>query len=459
MSTSESPDQAQVDTPPPARRLVDLAPLKASPAFARLWIGGAISGIGAFMTAVAVGLLIYDITASTFAVGLVGGVSLVPMIIAGLWGGVIADVADRRRVLIVTSLISWASTLALVVLSIWEEVIADDGRHIALWPLYLVTTVNAVTTTIGSAARGAVVGRLLPPELVSRAAALNGISFGTMLTVGPALAGVLASSAGLPWTFGIDAILFTAGFLGVWKLPPMPRLGERAEAGWPVLMEGMRFLKTSPNIRMSFIVDIVAMTFGRPTAMLPALGALVVGGGPLTVGVLTAAGAVGTMLTSLFSGPVARVHRHGLAITRAIAAYGGFVALFGVIVLTMQAIDHEAGPGWAGIFWPALLLLALAMAGMGASDEVSAIFRQTMLITAAPDSMRGRLQGVFIVVVTGGPRLGEMYTGALAAVVALWFPMLAGGLAIIGIVAVLAREAWGSRQTRFIDYDARTPTP
>ena len=164
MSTSESPDQAQVDTPPPARRLVDLAPLKASPAFARLWIGGAISGIGAFMTAVAVGLLIYDITESTFAVGLVGGISLVPMIIAGLWGGVIADVADRRRVLIVTSLISWTSTLTLVVLSIWEEVIAADGRHIALWPLYLVTTINAVTTPIGSAARGAVVGDDLFPD-------------------------------------------------------------------------------------------------------------------------------------------------------------------------------------------------------------------------------------------------------------------------------------------------------
>ena len=439
------------------RRLVDLAPLKASPAFARLWIGGTISGIGAFMTSVAVGLLIYDITASTFAVGLVGGISLIPMIIAGLWGGMIADIADRRQVLIVTSLLSWATTIALVVLAFWEASLAPGGSHIPVWPLYVVTTINAVTTTIGHAARGAVVGRLLPEDLVSRAAALNGIAFGTMLTLGPALAGVLASSVGLAWTFAIDAVLFTAGFLGVWTLPPMPRLGAKVEAGWAVLAEGLEFLKNSPNIRMSFIVDIVAMTFGRPYVIFPALGALVVGGGSLTVGALTAAGAIGTALASLFSGPVARVHRHGLAIERAIAAYGAFVALFGVVALAMMVIDHQAGPGWSGIYWPALILLALAMAGTGASDEVSAIFRQTMLIQAAPDEMRGRLQGVFVVVVTGGPRLGDMYAGFFAAAIALWFPAAFGGVVIIGLVAVLARVAWGAGKTRFIDYDARHP--
>ncbi len=238
--------------------------------------------------------------------GLVGGISLLPMIVAGLWGGMIADVFDRRLVLIVSSLVGWAGTLVLVALSAWDAILTRNDGHAPLWPFYAVTTVIAVAATIRSATFGAVVGRIVPPDMITRATALNGISFGAMLTIGPAVAGVLAASVGLPWTFAADAVLFTAGFLGIWLLPALPRLGERVEAGWGVLTEGLRFLSTAPNIRMSFIVDVIAMTFGRPYALFPALGATVVGGGPLTVGALTAAGAAGTILTSLFSGPVAR---------------------------------------------------------------------------------------------------------------------------------------------------------
>jgi len=437
------------------RHLVDLAPLKESPAFARLWIGGAVSGIGTMMTQVAVGLQIYAMTESTFMVGLVGGIALLPMIVAGLWGGMLADVFDRRRVLITSSLVSWASVVALVVLSAWDAMAAQPG-DVPVWPFFIATTVNAVAATISNATRGSVVGRIVPEHLLSRATALNGISFGIMLTVGPALAGVLASGVGLPWTFATDAVLFTAGFLGIWTLPALPRLGESVDAGWPLLKEGLTFLKGAPNIRMSFIVDIVAMTFGRPIALLPALGALVVGGGSLTVGALTAALAVGTMLVSLFSGPVARVHRHGLAITRSIQIFGVFALMFGVVTLAMQAVDHPVGEGWSGVYWPALILLALAQAGMGAADQVSAIFRQTMIIQAAPDHMRGRLQGVFTVVVTGGPRVGDMYAGFVATAVALWAPPLFGGLLIVSLLAVLARIRAASA-ARFLDYDDRNP--
>jgi len=437
-----------------SRHLVDIAPLKASPAFARLWIGGAISGIGAIMTHVAVGLQIYEITESTFMVGLVGGISLVPMIVAGLWGGVIADVMDRRKVLIASSLVAWSMTLALVALSFWDLHLQGEGAHAPVWPFYVVTTLNAVAATVSGATRGSVVGRILPSDMLSRAAALNGIAFGATLTIGPALAGVLAAGVGLPWTFTIDAILFSAGFLGVWMLPSLPRLGERVEAGWPVLKEGFSFLRRSPNIRMSFVVDIIAMTFGRPYVLFPALGATLVGGGALTVGALTAAGAVGTMLASLFSGPVKRVHRHGVAISRAIQAFGLFAALFGLATLVLSLDGHEAAEGWGGIHWLTLAVLGVCMAGMGASDEVSAIFRQTILLQAAPDEMRGRLQGVFVVVVTGGPRIGDLYAGILATAVALWFPPLLGGVVIIALIAVLTRA-----QRTWRDYDAQNPTP
>ena len=439
-----------------------------------MWIGGTISGIGAQMTMVAVGLQIYAMTSSTFMVGLVGGIALLPMVVAGLWGGMIADVFDRRRVLIVSSLVGWASTLGLLALSTWDAVLAPEARA-PVWPLYVVTTLSAVASTVSHTTRSALIGRILPADMISRATALNGMSFGLMLTVGPALAGLLAASVGLPWTFAADAVLFTAGFLGVWLLPALPRLGDPVAAGWAVLREGLAFLRRAPNIRMSFIVDIVAMTFARPYVLFPAIGATVVGGGALTVGALTAAGAAGTILTSVFSGPVARVNRQGVAIARAIQAFGAFGLGFGVLVLVIGAGDYVAAPGWGGIHWPGLVALGLMLAGMGASDGVSAIFRSTMLIEAVPDQMRGRLQGVFIVVVTGGPRIGDMYAGVLATAVALWCPPLFGGVAIIGLIAVLSRvrfggsgadgglgadrKVGGGRRTTFRDYDARMPTP
>lgn len=463
-AVTHPPEPPPASAPPttdaePARRrtLVDLAPLKESRTFARLWIGGAISGVGAQMTVVAVGLQIYEITESSLAVGLVGGIALVPMIIAGLWGGMLADVFDRRRVLISSSLVAWAAVFALVALSAWDAFLQRDGGHAPVWPFYIVTTLNAVAATISGATRGSVVARILPQHLISRATALNGIAIGAALTVGPALAGVLVATVGLPWTFAIDAVLFAAGFLGIWMLPALPRLGHQVQAGWKVLREGMEFLGRSPNIRMSFLVDIVAMTFGRPLVLFPALGATLVGGGALTVGALTAAGAVGTLVVSLFSGPVGRVHRHGVAIARAITVYGAFTVMFGVVILAATVVDHDPSQGWGGVYWPALVLLGIAMMGLGGSDEVSAIFRQTMIIQAAPDDMRGRLQGVFIVVVTGGPRIGDLYGGILATVVGLWCPPLLGGFAIMGIVAVLVRVRRSRNGERFLDYDARHP--
>ncbi|GIG53410.1 MFS transporter [Demequina activiva] len=445
------------DTAPRRRRLVDLSPLRASPAFARLWFGGAIAGVGAQMSVVAVGLQIYDITGSSFAVGLVGGFALIPMIVAGLWGGMLADVFDRRRLLIASSIVAWLSTLGLVALATWDALLVADGARAAVWPFYVVTTLNAVAATISSTTRSALVGRILPADQISRAAALNGIAFGATLTIGPALAGVLAASIGLAWTFAVDAFLFTFGFLGIWMLPALPRQGDTVVAGWPVLREGLSFLKRAPTIRMSFVVDIVAMTFGRPYVIFPALGATIIGGSSLTVGALTAAGAAGTILASLFSGPVARIHRHGVAVARAITVFGVFAALFGLAVAVMGMIEHQAGPGWSGIYWPALILCGLAMVGMGASDEASAIFRQTMLIRAVPDEMRGRLQGIFIVVVTGGPRLGDMYAGTLAVATALWCPPLLGGFAIIGLIAVLTRVRSSRSGAAFRDYDDRHP--
>lgn len=454
--------------PPPAaphRTFVDLTPLRLSPAFARLWTGQSISGIGAWLTMTAVTLLIFDITGSTLLVALVGPISLLPMIVAGLWGGMLVDAFDRRTVAVATAVISWLSTLALLGFAWWDASLAD-GTRIEIWPLYVITTVNAVATTVNSAARTAIIPRIVPEDMVSRAAALNGVTFGFQLAVGPALAGILVATVGYPVTFAIDAVLFTAGFIGVVSLPRLPPLTDVARPGWRSMLDGFAFLRRAPVIRMSFIVDIIAMTLGRPHVLFPAIGVVAIGGGPITVGFLTAAMAVGTFLAGVFSGPVARVRQQGIAISRAIMAYAGFTMLFGLVIgAAMLGWFGPVGPHFGEVSWPALLLAVIALAGTGFSDEFSAIFRTTMMLTAVPDDMRGRTQGVFIVVVTGGPRIGDLIAGALATVVALavpppigpdalWAPPLIGGLAILVVIWLLLRAspAWRA-------YDARHPTP
>ena len=445
------------ETPPKRRRLVDTTPLRVSPAFARLWFGGAISGVGAQLTVVAVGLQVYDITRSTLAVSLVGGIALIPMVIAGLWGGMIADAFDRKRVLLVSALVGWLSVIGLAAIA-WYDAGLPAGE-VPVWPLYVLATLSSISATVQMTTRSAVTPRLIPGELVPAASALNGIAFGVQLTLGPALAGVLVAAVGYGWTYLVDVLLFTTMFLGIITLPRIAP-GEGVERpGWRSLKQGIAFLRSAPNIRMSFLVDIVAMTFGRPHVLFPALGVLVFGGGPVTVGILTAAMAVGTFLASLFSGPVGHVHRHGVAIGRAISVYGGFVLLFGLAVLGMQL---ALANGWAGEVGDdfseanpvALGIAALALLGMGASDEISAIFRGTMLLMATPDAMRGRLQGIFTVVVTGGPRIGDLYIGVFATAVALWFPPVLGGILIVALIAVLVRV-----QGSFREYDARKPSP
>jgi MFS family permease len=441
------------ETPPARRRrFVDLSPLRASPAFARLYAGSAISGVGAQLTIVAVGLQVYDITRSTLAVSLVGGIALLPLIVAGLWGGMLADSFDRRTVATLSAIVSWLATLGLIALAVLD---VSLGARVPVWPLYVLTTLNAVASTISFTTRGSIYPRLLSAELIPGASALNGIAFGLQLTIGPALAGVLVASVGFAWTYAVDAVLFGAAFVGLFTLPRLPAAHDAVRPGWRSLREGFRYLRNAPNIRAGFLVDLFAMGFGRPQVLFPAVGALVIGGGAVTVGLLTAMAAIGTFLTGLLSGQVGHVRRQGRAIVSSVIIYGACVAAFGVVLLVMQTgwfgrVDED----FATVNPVALVLAGVALAGTGAADEVSAIFRNTIMMVAAPDGMRGRIQGIFTVVVTGGPRIGDLYMGVLATVVALWFPPVLGGLVIVAAVGVIGRIRGGLR-----DYDALAPTP
>jgi MFS family permease len=435
------------EDPPKRSRFVDLTPLRESPAFARLWFGNAVSGIGGQMTIVAVGLHIYSITHSTFAVSLVGGFALIPMIIFGLYGGMLADAFDRKLLLMIASVVAWGTTITLVVLAF---------THVEIvWPFYVLTTLNAVSTTVLMTVRSAVVPRLLPRRLIPAAAALNGIAFGVALTLGPALAGVLVALVGFGWTYLVDVVLFLSAFAGVFTLPRLPPEGDIQRPGLASLKYGLSFLRRAPNIRVSFLADIIAMTFGQPRVLFPAVGAVVLGGGAITVGILTAAGAVGALLSSIVSGRLSHERWHGRAIRTAIMVYGVFIAAFGALLAIMSF-----GPGGhvtsslANAYLPEIGIAAVLLAGAGAADNVSSIFRSTMLQTAVPDNMRGRLQGIFTVVVAGGPRVGDVYVGVVAAIGAIWLPPLLGGLLIIVLIAVLVRV-----QRTFLEYDAQNPTP
>lgn len=394
------------------------------------------------MTIVAVGLHIYELTNSTFSVALVGVIALVPMIVAGLYGGMLADAFDRRTVLIYSSILAWAATIGIATLS-WLDVDL-------VWPLYALTALNAVSATVVGATRQAVVPRLVRRELLPAASALGGIAIGLFVTIGPALGGVLVALVGFSLTYTVDVVLFAAAFAGVLTLPRLPPEGERHAPGLESLRAGAAFLRSAPNIRMSFIVDIVAMTFGRPHALFPALGALVIGGGAVTVGVLTAAGAIGAFVCSVFSGRLTGLHRQGAAIGWSIGAYGASIVGFGVVLLITGIRGTDASP--AALAPVALIAAAVFMAASGASDNVSSIFRSTMLQSAAPDNMRGRLQGIFIVVVTGGPRLGDLWVGVLATLGAFWAPPLLGGVLIIVLIVFLLRITPGFRL-----YDSRHP--
>lgn len=433
---------------------VDLTPLRLSPAFARLWFGNSLAGVGTFVTITAVGLQIYDLTNSTFAVSLVAWFSLLPMIAAGLYGGAIADRFDRRTVAIIASVIAWLATVSLASIA-WADVRV-------VWPFYVITTVQAVAATIASATRQAITPRLLPLTMMPKAAALLGISSGFMVTVGPGLAGVLVARVGYAWTYSVDVLLFFAGFFGLYTLPRIRPLdhegdgsGEARSGGIRSVLDGLTHLRRAPNVRMSFIVDIIAMTFGQPMVLFPAVGAVVLGGGSITVGILLASFAVGSILSSIASGRLTDLRWQGRAIRNAIVSYGLAILVLGVVLAVVMLGGHAVtSADFADVNRPALAIASFALAVAGASDNVSAIFRQSILQSAVPDHLRGRTQGVFTVVVTGGPRLGQMFAGTLATLTATWVPPVVGGILVVLLVVVSV-----ARVTSFRDYDALDPQP
>ncbi len=409
------------------RLLADTRPL-ANPHFKRLWRANIVTVVGAQLTVVAVPAQIYAMTGSSAYVGLTGIFGLVPLVVFGLWGGALADVFDRRTLLLIT-------TCGLIATSVGFWLQAALGAE-DVWLLLSLFAVQQAFFAVNQPTRSALLPRLLDEELLPAANSLNMTVMQAGGIAGPLVGGALIPLMGFSWLYLLDTVTLFATLGAVVRLPPLPILGVTVTPGIGAVIDGFRYLRTQPVLMMSFVVDIIAMVFGMPRALFPELADVAFSGpneGGVAFALLFAAIPAGAVVGGVLSGWVSRVERQGLAVIVSILVWGVAMVGFGVAAL----LAPVAPALFLGI---AVLMLAIG----GAADMASAAFRTSMLQAAADDSVRGRLQGIFIVVVAGGPRVADVLHGATAAVTGAAVAAAGGGvLVIIGtVLAAIAVPAF-----------------
>ncbi|MDT5079688.1 MAG: hypothetical protein QOJ80_4325 [Mycobacterium sp.] len=411
----------------------DTTPLR-TPDFRRLWLAGIVTVIGGNLTIFAVPVQLYALTQNSVYVGLSGLFALAPLVVFGLWGGAWADAMDRRLLLIITS-----CGLAVASILLWMQAALELNN---VWVVLCLLSVQQAFYAVNSPTRSAAIPRMLPGDQLPAANSLNMtvMQFGAI--VGPLLAGLMLRWVDLSTLYLIDAITCVTPIVVTFQLAAMPPTArpESGSAGtkwgFAAVLDGFRYLSGNRVVLMSFIVDLIAMIFGMPRALFPQMAHQSFGGpveGGTTISLLAAAMSVGAVAGGLFSGWLPRIQRQGLSVVWSIVVWGVAMVGFGL------ACGLAGGHG--GVFlWIALTFLAVG----GAADMVSAAFRSTILQQAASDELRGRLQGVFTVVVAGGPRLADAVHGAAAAAVGTTMAAAGGGgLVVIGVVvAALAVPAF-----------------
>ena len=403
------------------RLFADTTPLR-TPDFRRLWLAGIPTVIGANLTIFAVPVQLYALTQNSAYVGLSGLFALVPLVVFGLLGGAWADAMDRRLLLIIASI-----GLAAASVLLWLQAALAFNN---VWVVLCLLSVQQAFYAINSPTRSAAIPRMIPGEQLPAANSLNMtvMQFGAI--VGPLLAGMMLHWVDLSTLYLIDAITCIVPIWATFRLSPMPPTnGGQSASGWGfrAVLDGFRHLAGNQVVMMSFIVDLIAMIFGMPRALFPQMAHESFGGpieGGTTMALLAAAMSAGAVAGGVFSGWLPRIRRQGLAVVIAIVVWGVAMVGFGLA----GGMAH----GTAGaVFWIGLAFLAIG----GAADMVSAAFRSTILQQAVSDELRGRLQGVFTVVVAGGPRLADAVHGGAAAVVGTTVAAAGGGaLVVVGVV-------------------------
>jgi MFS family permease len=406
--------------------LADTRPLR-NPHFRRLWRANIITVVGAQLTVVAVPAQIYADTGSSAYVGLTGLFGLVPLVVFGLWGGALADVFDRRTMLIVT-------TCGLIVTSALFYLQAALGNQ-DVWLLLGLFSVQQAFFAVNQPTRSAVIPKLVEPGLLPAANSLNTTVMQAGAIAGPLVAGALIPLLGFEWLYLIDTCTLLATLSAVVRLPALPVEGAgRGTPGLRSVIEGLAYLRGHPVLMMSFVVDIIAMLFGMPRALFPEIAHESFLGpeeGGLVFAALFAAIPAGAVLGGIFSGWVSRVSRQGLAVIVSILVWGAAMAGFGLAV----ALAGQGAERWR----TTMLAVAVAMLVVGgAADMASAAFRMSMLQASASDAVRGRLQGIFIVVVAGGPRIADVAHGASAVAVGTAATAAGGGVLVVVLTVAAA---------------------
>jgi MFS family permease len=393
------------------RVALDLTPLRASRDFRLVWLGLLITSAGSQFTLVAVLVQVKELTGSEVAVGATGLAYLTGLMVGSLAGGAVLDAHDRRRMLMAAQTVLAVGSATLLL----GAILGDPP----LWLVYGGLAVLAAGSAIDGPTRNAMTPRLLGHALVPAAQALNQVVWNFSALVGPAVAGLVVGSLGFTTAYAVDLASIAFMFVAAALLRPMPPLvTDRIEGGLRAIREGFSFARRHRLIMSTFVIDLVAMIFGSPRALYPFLIVGQFGQPEETVGLLFAAPAAGALLGALTSGWTGRVERQGLAVIVSVMAWGFAIAAFGASGANL---------------WLGLTMLAVA----GWADVISAIFRSTILQVSAPDHLLGRLNGIHILVVTGGPRIGDVEAGLVARLATPTVSVISGGLAcVVGAVLV-----------------------
>jgi MFS family permease len=399
---------------------VDPGPLRRHRDFRLLYAGQTFSFFGSMVRSVALPFQVYRLTHSPFAVGLIGLIEIVPILLLAFLGGALADARDRRQMVLGTEIGLTALSVVLVANALLPAP--------QVWLIYVVAATGAGLDALQRPSLEAMWPRLVERDELTSAAALNSLRGSAGMVAGPALGGVLLAAAGLPVTYGLNVATFLISLFALRAVRAVPPPPDAERPSLRRIAEGLRYARSRPELMGTYVVDMVAMFFGMPMALFPALAAGY--GGPSVLGLLYAAPAVGDLVASAFSGWSRRVHRHGLAITLAAATWGAAIIAFG--------FSHSLP----------LALVCLAVAG--AADMVSGIFRSTIWNQTIPDALRGRLAGIELVSYASGPTLGDFEAGSVAAAFGVRTSVISGGiLCVIGVgIVALVLPA-------FIRYDNR----
>ncbi|MEO7804609.1 MAG: MFS transporter, partial [Actinomycetota bacterium] len=365
---------------------LDLTPLRRSRDYRLLWSSTFISETGRNITLLAVFAQVYKLTGSAAAVGLVGLIQLVPLVVSTIFGGPMIDRADRRKILLVTQFGLLGSSSLLLV----GAIMGDPPLVL----IYVAVAISALFGGIAGPTRSAMLPNLVQRSELANAIALNQVMWNTTMLIGPAIGGIVIAKSGFSWAYGLDVASYAATIIAAVKMKPMPPKpdGDPPSLGLRAVAESFRFLRKQKIILSTFGIDLVAMVFGMPRALFPILAVVQFNAGNEVAGLLLSAPAAGAILGAATSGWVKRVERQGLAVVVSVVVWGLGIAGFGLV---------------GDRLWLALIMLAIA----GWADVISAVFRSTIFQLLLPDSLRGRMSAVNILVVAGGPRLGDAEAG------------------------------------------------